>query len=75
VDEEYVNAFARGVPAQGPHEFNFDDGSLVWPTAIAFDKDWRGEPWPELLATANSIAVLDIDMRSYARHIYLTLSG
>ena len=40
-DEEYVTAFARGVPAQGPHEFNFDDGSLVWPTAIAFDRDWN----------------------------------
>ena len=33
VDEEYVNAFARGVPNQGPHVFNFEDGSLVWPTA------------------------------------------
>jgi len=41
VDEEYVTAFARGVPSQGPHEFNFDDGSLVWPTAIAFDKAWN----------------------------------
>jgi DNA-binding beta-propeller fold protein YncE len=41
VDEEYVNTFARGVPNQGPHEFNFDDGSLVWPTAIAFDHDWN----------------------------------
>jgi DNA-binding beta-propeller fold protein YncE len=37
-DEEYVTAFARGVIAQGPHAFNFDDGSLVWPTAIAFDR-------------------------------------
>ncbi len=35
VDEEYVTAFARGVPQQGPHEFSFDDGSLVWPTSIA----------------------------------------
>jgi DNA-binding beta-propeller fold protein YncE len=41
VDEEYVTAFARGVSSQGPHEFNFDDGSLVWPTAIAFDKAWN----------------------------------
>jgi len=40
-DEEYVTAFARGVPAQGPHEYNFDDGSLVWPTSIAFDRDWN----------------------------------
>jgi len=41
VDEEYITAFARGVPAQGPHEFSFDDGSMVWPTAIAFDRDWN----------------------------------
>lgn len=41
VDEEYITAFARGVPAQGPHEFNFEDGSMVWPTAIAFDHDWN----------------------------------
>ena len=34
-DEEYVNAFARGVPQQGPHEYNFEDGSLVWPTCVA----------------------------------------
>jgi len=38
VGEEYVNAFARGVAAQGPHEYNFEDGSLVWPTAIAIDR-------------------------------------
>lgn len=41
VDEEYITSFARGVPSQGPHEFNFDDGSLVWPTSLAFDKDWN----------------------------------
>jgi len=41
VDEEYITTFARGVPQQGPHEYNFDDGSLVWPTAIAFDRDWN----------------------------------
>ncbi|MFQ6027395.1 MAG: 6-bladed beta-propeller [Dehalococcoidia bacterium] len=37
VDEEYVTAFARGVPQQGPHEYNYEDGSLVWPTSIAID--------------------------------------
>ena len=37
VDEEYVTAFARGVAEQGPHEYNYDDGSLVWPTCIALD--------------------------------------
>ena len=41
VDEEYVTAFARGVPQQGPHEFNLEDGSLVWPTCIAFDRQWN----------------------------------
>ena len=39
VDEEYVNAFARGVPQQGPHEYNFDDGSLVWPVCVAIAGD------------------------------------
>ena len=37
VDEEYVNVFARGVSQQGPHEYNFEDGSMVWPTCIAID--------------------------------------
>jgi DNA-binding beta-propeller fold protein YncE len=41
VGEEYVTAFARGVPQQGPHEYNFEDGSLVLPTAIAFDRQWN----------------------------------
>jgi DNA-binding beta-propeller fold protein YncE len=36
-DEEYVSTFARGVNYQGPHEFNQEDGSLVWPTCIALD--------------------------------------
>ena len=36
-NEEYITAFARGVPQQGPHDYNFDDGSLVWPTCIALD--------------------------------------
>ncbi|MCH7736896.1 MAG: NHL repeat-containing protein [Chloroflexi bacterium] len=36
-DEEFISTFARGVAQQGPHEYNFDDGSLVWPTCIALD--------------------------------------
>jgi len=36
-DEEYVSTFARGINYQGPHEFNMEDGSLVWPTCIALD--------------------------------------
>ena len=38
-DEDYVSAFARGVAQQGPHEYNFEDGSLVWPTSIALDSE------------------------------------
>ena len=37
IDEEYITDFARGAPQQGPHGYNFDDGSLVWPTCIALD--------------------------------------
>ena len=36
-DEDYITDFARGVPREGPHAYNFDDGSLVWPTSIAID--------------------------------------
>ena len=36
-NEEYINVFARGVSNQGPHEYNFEDGSLVWPTSVAID--------------------------------------
>lgn len=38
-DEEFISTFARGVAQQGPHEYNFDDGSLVWPTCIALDSE------------------------------------
>ena len=37
IDEEYITDFARGVPRAGPHGYNFDDGSLVWPTCIELD--------------------------------------
>ena len=39
VGEEYINVFARGVPQQGPHEYNFEDGSLVWPVCVAVASD------------------------------------
>ena len=39
VDEEYVGEFGRGVPDPGPHEYAEHDGSLVWPSAIALDKE------------------------------------
>ena len=41
VGEDFITHFARGVPTQGPHEYDTADGSLVWPTSIAFDKDWN----------------------------------
>ena len=37
VDEDFVSIFARGVTQQGPHEYNTEDGSLVWPTGLAID--------------------------------------
>ncbi len=36
-EEEFISTFARGINYQGPHEFNMEDGSLVWPTSIALD--------------------------------------
>ena len=38
VDEEYIGEFARGVMA-GETEQNENDGSLIWPTAVAIDND------------------------------------
>ena len=58
VGEEYVTAFARGVPSQGPHEFNFEDGSLVWPTAIALDSEFNVYVADEWL---NRISIFDKD--------------
>ena len=39
VDEEYIGEFARGVVTAGVTEENEDDGSLIWPTSLAIDKD------------------------------------
>ena len=58
VGEEYVTAFARGVPSQGPHVYNFEDGSLVWPTAIALDSDSNVYVADEWL---NRISIFDKD--------------
>ena len=41
VGEEYVTEFGRGVIDDGIHEFSSADGSLVWPTSLAFDKEWN----------------------------------
>ncbi len=35
VDEDYVGEFARGVHTAGETEENENDGSLIWPTAVA----------------------------------------
>ena len=39
VGEEYIGDFGRGVTAQGVAEGSSADGSLMWPTSIALDKD------------------------------------
>jgi DNA-binding beta-propeller fold protein YncE len=39
VDEEYIGEFARGVHTAGETEENENDGSLIWPTSVAIDKD------------------------------------
>ena len=38
VGEQYITEFARGVTESGPHQYSYEDGSLVWPTAIALDR-------------------------------------
>ena len=40
LDEEYVMEFARGIP-RVPFQFSSNDGSLAYPTALAFDKEWN----------------------------------
>ena len=39
VDEDYVGEFARGVHTAGVTEENENDGSLIWPTSVALDKE------------------------------------
>ena len=39
VDEDYVGEFARGVHTAGVTEENENDGSLIWPTSVALDRD------------------------------------
>ena len=39
VGEDYVGEFARGVTTPGETTLSSEDGSLVWPTSIALDKD------------------------------------
>ena len=58
VDEDLITHFARGVASQGPHEYSYDDGALVWPTSLAFDKDWNVYVADEWL---NRISIFDKD--------------
>ena len=39
VGEDFVTDFARGAPESGPQETTDADGSIVWPTSIALDRD------------------------------------
>ena len=39
VGEDYIGEFARGVTAVGDAEASAADGSLIWPTAIALDRE------------------------------------
>lgn len=41
VDEDYIGEFARGVTTQGDGEPTSDDGALIWPTAIAIDREGK----------------------------------
>ncbi len=39
IGEDYVGEFARGVTTAGEGEASSADGSLIWPTAIALDRE------------------------------------
>ena len=39
IDEDYIGEFARGVTTAGEGEASSEDGSLIWPTAIALDSE------------------------------------
>ena len=39
VDEEYIGEFARGITTVGEAEASSADGSLIWPTSIALDRN------------------------------------
>ena len=41
VEEEFITEFGRGASQLGPQEYSYADGALVWPTALAFDKEWN----------------------------------
>ena len=39
IDEDFIGEFARGSTGTGETEASGEDGSLIWPTSIALDKD------------------------------------
>ncbi len=39
VDEDYIGEFARGITTAGETEISAADGSLIWPTSIALDRN------------------------------------
>ena len=41
VGEEFVAEFARGTPEIGRHSYSPADGSMAWPTSLAFDQEWN----------------------------------
>ncbi len=41
VGEDYVSEFARGVTTAGDTTLSVADGSLIWPTSVALDKEWN----------------------------------
>ena len=58
VDEDYVGEFARGVHTAGETEENENDGSLIWPTAVAIDSKGNVYVADEWL---NRISMFDAD--------------
>ena len=54
VDEDYVGDFARGVDTPGVLEESTADGSLVWPTSIAIDREgniYVADEWLNRIST------------------------
>ena len=41
VAEDFVGEFGDGLPASKPGDTSVADGSLIWPTSIALDRQWN----------------------------------